>query len=149
MQSATKRACGFFASACSMTAPISPPLPPIKTWVGAGSSFRISGALPSMISILDRQNLARFLYSSSSASFLYSTDQTVPSGQVLAASTLTEPVPAPMSQTTAWPVNPSLHRESARISADVIGAFPRRKLLSAIPGSRGVFFASLCSIYRT
>ena len=149
MQLTTTRASGFFEKTAFRISPISPPLPPMKTWVGSGRSESASGARPLTISIFCRQYFARFCSSNARASCLYSIDRIFPSGQVRAASTLTEPVPAPTSQRTASDVSPRRHRESERISEEVMGAFPRIKALSGSPGTTGQFSASKCFIYRT
>ena len=94
---ATNRAVPFFLKTVSTIRPMLPPLPPMNTWVGAGSPSRASGAVPATISMLDRENCCRFFSSSSRASGSRSMEKTRIPEDSLAHSTETEPVPAPTS----------------------------------------------------
>ena len=91
---ATNRAVPFFLKTVSTIRPMLPPLPPMNTWVGAGSPSRASGAVPATISMLDRENCCRFFSSSSRASDPAQWKTRIPEDS-LAHSTETEPVPLP------------------------------------------------------
>ena len=110
-----------------------PEEPPINTWVGAGSSFKASGASPGTIVRLSRANFRRFSSRSSTASSFFSMAQTSPLGHCLAISTETEPVPAPTSQQMESSSRASLEREMLRMPCFVIGTFARRNTSSERP----------------
>ena len=76
------------------------------------------------------RNFSRLRSSRATASGPHSTEQTSPSGQARAAATETDPVPAPMSQSTDS--GPSSNRSSTtdRTSSRVMGTPPRSKSAS-------------------
>ena len=68
----TIRAAGFFSRTRANISFSSPPLPPTKTWVGAGRSRRASGAAPSITVTLVTPRWRLFSSMRAQASFLRS-----------------------------------------------------------------------------
>ena len=97
-----------------------PPLPPTNTQSGAGSASSASGASPDTTTTLSGPNCSTFKRSISRHSASRSTAYTIPSDAMSAASSPTEPLPAPTSHTMLLRRSPSLYRLTARTSALVI-----------------------------
>ena len=134
MAVATMRAWGFFSNTRVRIPRRLPPLPPINTWVGAGSASQTSGASPETTVRFSAESA--FLFSSSSfrAVSFRSMAYTQPRFACNAISMATEPVPAPTSQQTAFSVSCSLESATARTSLFVMGTFSsRRKTTSGNP----------------
>ena len=133
MAEITTVAFGFLENTTSKICSIAPQEPPIKTWVGAGSSNKDSGAVPRMVVIWSQPNCTWFSFVSATASSFWSMAYTWPLKHCNAISTETEPVPQPTSQQTAFCVTSNIEIALQRISRFVIGTFPRIQRSSGIP----------------
>ena len=116
---------GFFSSKSVRISFSWPLLPPIKAWVGTGSASMAAGAFPYTVSTLGVRNFFLFLRISSTASAFCSMAYTVPRCARRAASTDTEPVPAPISYSTLSSVICSRDSDRIRTSSFVMGTSPR------------------------
>ena len=128
---ATMRTLGFFSSSRAMMRFMPPPVPPRKAWVGAGRPAQQSGAMPGTTVTLSVRNFRQFSRSRATASSLRSMAYTRPRQAARAISTVTLPVPAPTSQTTASSDRASLDRHTARTSLLVMGTDSARRNASS------------------
>lgn len=92
-----------------------------------------SGAVPCIVWIFFNPNFSAFSSISRMPSGFLSMEYTSPSEAANAASMEMDPVPAPMSATLSVGRIPAFTITMARISAFVIGTFPRINSSSQIP----------------
>ena len=126
---------GFAPSTASTMPASSPCVPPMKACVGAGRLASASGARPSTQHTLLAPSLSALRATSPMRSGLSSMAKTLPARAASAHSTLTDPVPAPMSHTRESACRRSLHTAAWRTSSLVMGASPRSKSSSRSPGA--------------
>ena len=109
----------------------------MNTAWGGGSSSRAWGAMPKTGCRLPAPNLALFCSSRAKASGWHSTAYTWPWGHSRAASTATEPVPAPTSHSGVLRFQSQFgkrRRPAPRFL--VMGALPRKNAPSGMPGTQ-------------
>ena len=130
----TTRTRGFFSKRISRISSSCAVPPPINAWVGTGSVSSASGTLPRTSVSVSAPNFSRFFKISSWAPAFFSMAYTWPCRAIRAASTATEPVPAPMSKSTDFSESSSFERATALTSLLVMGTSPRINRSSLMPG---------------